>query len=86
MATITLSELYLSGSELFQDSESFLNDLSDANSTSVYGGHGAGFDPLLDYGIKGYEFALLGLGINNVVSLAKSFSGTSIASANSTCG
>lgn len=62
MATITLSELYLSGSELFQDSESFLNDLSDANSTSVYGGHGAGFDPFLDYGIKGYEFAALRIG------------------------
>jgi hypothetical protein len=80
MANITLSELQ-AGSELFQDSESFLNDLSDVNSTSVYGGHGDGFDPFLDYGIKGYEFAILGLAINNVVSLAKSFS-----SENSTCG
>ncbi|MGJ5632413.1 hypothetical protein [Nostoc sp. CALU 1950] len=85
MATITLSELYLAGSELFQDSESFLTELSDVNSISVYGGHGDGFDPFLDYGIKGYEFSILGLAINNVVSLAKSFSQGSGASANSTC-
>ncbi len=71
MANITLSELQV-GSVLFQDSESFLSDLNDMN--SVYGGDGDGFDPFLDYGIKGYEFSILGLGVNNVVSLAKSFS------------
>ncbi|MFM7371368.1 MAG: hypothetical protein ACKO2Z_26965 [Sphaerospermopsis kisseleviana] len=36
MASIKLSELQVAGSELFQDSESFLNEMSDAN--SVYGG------------------------------------------------
>ncbi len=71
MANITLSELQV-GSVLFQDSESFLSDLNDIN--SVYGGDGDGFDPFLDYGTKGYEFSILGLGVNNVVSLAKSFS------------
>ncbi|WP_341526581.1 hypothetical protein WKK05_29175 [Nostoc sp. UHCC 0302] len=34
MATITLSELHVTGSELFQDSESFLNELSDVDSIS----------------------------------------------------
>ncbi|QMS90173.1 hypothetical protein HUN01_22240 [Nostoc edaphicum CCNP1411] len=71
MANITLSELQV-GSALFQDSESFLTDLNDVN--AVYGGDGYGFDPFLDYGAKGFEFSILGLGVNNVVSLAKSFS------------
>lgn len=34
MATITLSQLYATGSELFHDSESFLYELSDIDSTS----------------------------------------------------
>ena len=34
MANITLSQLYATGSELFNDSESFLNELSDINSNS----------------------------------------------------
>ncbi|MFW9263610.1 hypothetical protein A4S05_28080 [Nostoc sp. KVJ20] len=71
MANITLSELQV-GSVLFQDSESFLTDLNDMN--AVYGGEGYGFDPFLEYGAKGFEFSILGLGVNNVVSLAKSFS------------
>jgi hypothetical protein len=71
MANIRLSELQ-TGSELFQDSESFLTDLNEMN--NVHGGEGEGFDDFLDYGLKGFEFGILGLGINNVVSLAKSFS------------
>ncbi|MFW9263607.1 hypothetical protein [Nostoc sp. CALU 546] len=71
MANITLSELQV-GSALFQDSESFLTDLNDVN--AVYGGEGYGYDPFLEYGAKGFEFSILGLGINNVVSLAKSLS------------
>ncbi|MDH6059117.1 hypothetical protein NWP17_01430 [Chrysosporum bergii ANA360D] len=34
MANITLSELHATGSELFQDAESFLNELSDVDSIS----------------------------------------------------
>ncbi|QSJ15929.1 hypothetical protein JYQ62_29715 [Nostoc sp. UHCC 0702] len=34
MANITLPELHIAGSELFQDSESFLNELSDVDSIS----------------------------------------------------
>jgi hypothetical protein len=36
MASIKLSELQVTGSELFQDSESFLNEMSDTS--SIYGG------------------------------------------------
>jgi hypothetical protein len=41
MASIKLSELTATGSELFQDSESFLNEMNDSN--SVYGG-GSSYD------------------------------------------
>ncbi|MFN6570908.1 hypothetical protein [Dendronalium sp. ChiSLP03b] len=34
MATINLFELHAAGSELFQDTESFLNELSDVDSIS----------------------------------------------------
>lgn len=34
MANITLSELHVAGSELFQDSESFLNELNDVDAIS----------------------------------------------------
>ncbi|GAX35605.1 hypothetical protein [Nodularia sp. NIES-3585] len=34
MANITLSQLYATGSELFHDSESFLHELSDVDSSS----------------------------------------------------
>ncbi|MEH2072417.1 MAG: hypothetical protein V7K47_30425 [Nostoc sp.] len=37
MATIKIDDLSLAGSELFQDSESFLNELTDAE-LGVYGG------------------------------------------------
>ncbi|ODH01630.1 hypothetical protein A4S05_28060 [Nostoc sp. KVJ20] len=74
MTKITLFELRPLGSELFQDSENFLTDLSDMDSISINGGEGYGYEQLLQYGIKGFEFSILGFGINNVVSLAKSFS------------
>jgi hypothetical protein len=38
MASISLSELRPSGADLFQDSESFLNDLTDVESVQVFGG------------------------------------------------
>jgi len=74
MTKITLFELRPLGSELFQDSENFLTDLSEMDSISLHGGEGHGYERLLEYGIKGFEFSVLGFGINNVVSLAKSFS------------
>jgi len=38
MASIKISELRPAGSELFQDSESFLNELNDQQELSVLGG------------------------------------------------
>jgi len=78
MATITLSELKASGAELFQDSEGFLNDMSDIEEIAVQGGggsgYGGGFTALITYSIKGQEFVLLSFGIQTVLTLAKSFS------------
>ncbi|MBE9016975.1 hypothetical protein IQ272_12690 [Chroococcidiopsidales cyanobacterium LEGE 13417] len=44
MANITISELRPAGFDLFQDSESFLNDLTDTDSMSVLGGSENGFN------------------------------------------
>jgi len=38
MASISISELRPSGADMFQDSESFLNDLTDVESVQVFGG------------------------------------------------
>jgi hypothetical protein len=59
---------------LFQDSESFLNEMNDVDTISIQGGSGSGIHDLVYYSIKGQEFILLGFAIDNVVSLAKSFS------------
>ncbi|MTJ43937.1 hypothetical protein [Dolichospermum flos-aquae] len=74
MASIKLSRLQGNGSELFQDSESFLNEMNDVDTISIQGGSGSGIHDLVYYSIKGQEFILLGFAIDNVVSLAKSFS------------
>ena len=74
MASIKLSQLQANGSELFQDSESFLNEMNDVDTISIQGGSGSGIHDLVYYSIKGQEFILLGFAIDNVVSLAKSFS------------
>jgi hypothetical protein len=75
MANIKLSELNIAGSELFQDSESFLNDMSDVDNILVQGGAASTIGQLIDYSIKSKEFVLLGYAMDTVVSLAKSFSG-----------
>jgi hypothetical protein len=74
MASIQLSELNVAGSELFQDSESFLNEMNDVDTISIQGGSASQFSKLIDYSIKGKEFVLLGFAIDTVVSIAKSFS------------
>jgi hypothetical protein len=82
MASIALSQLNTTGSELFQDSESFLNDLNNVDSITIYGGGNEGevsnvadgIEPLLRYGIKGQEFALLGFGASLTAHIVKSFS------------
>ncbi|MBW4614604.1 MAG: hypothetical protein KME21_15275 [Desmonostoc vinosum HA7617-LM4] len=69
MANITLSELHV-GSQLFQDSESFLNELNDVDGIS---GGGSGFSDFwgFDKLIEGYVNVYA---IGHVTYLAKSFS------------
>ncbi len=71
MATIIFSELRNAGSQLFQDSESFLNDMSDLDSIS--GSYDSGFSNYLGYTklIEGY---VITYAIDQIVYLAKSFS------------
>jgi hypothetical protein len=82
MANITLSELHAAGSELFQDSESFLNEFSDVDSISGgqlgYGGGGlaaqvAVSDPTTLTKLAGAFVTVYAIG--HVTVLAKSFSG-----------
>ncbi|MEH2106505.1 hypothetical protein [Nostoc sp.] len=82
MASIALSQLNTTGSELFHDSESFLNDLNNVDSITIYGGGGGGgvsdvgegLDPLLAFGIKGQEFGLLAFGASLTAHIVKSYS------------
>jgi hypothetical protein len=78
MANIKLSELNATGSELFQDSESFLNELQDVDSISGgdTSGHGDGYP-----GVSGIstltklaEAFVTVYAIGHVTELAKSFS------------
>jgi hypothetical protein len=73
MASITLSQLNGTGSELFADSESYLEELNDAG--SVYGGgYNSGFSDLGDFGVKYLEFLVGGYAIASIKDVAKSFS------------
>ncbi|WP_341526586.1 hypothetical protein WKK05_29205 [Nostoc sp. UHCC 0302] len=70
MATITLSELRAAGSELFQDSESFLNELSDVDSISGQGDYVSNLSGLT----KLAEAWVYTYGIDHIGYIAKSFS------------
>ncbi|BAY08125.1 hypothetical protein [Calothrix sp. NIES-2098] len=76
MANIKVSELRPAGSEFFQDSESFLNDLNDMDTTSVHGGEGTNLVPYLQFGAKLLEYSVVGLGITTITSLVGTFSST----------
>ncbi|MBU7584491.1 MAG: hypothetical protein KAF91_16525 [Nostoc sp. TH1S01] len=77
MANITLTELKTAGVQLFQDSESFLNDLSDVDAItangangSYYGGHVSefsGFNKLIEGFVNVYA-------LQHIYGIAKSFS------------
>ncbi|HEY9803447.1 MAG TPA: hypothetical protein V6D25_24090 [Leptolyngbyaceae cyanobacterium] len=76
MASINLTELQTTGSELFQDSESFLHELNNIDN-SVYGGddgYSSTTNFVLAYGIKGFEFGAITFGIDAIGHLVKSFS------------
>ncbi|AFZ27363.1 hypothetical protein Cylst_5338 [Cylindrospermum stagnale PCC 7417] len=79
MATIKLSELQIAGSELFQDSESFINELNDVASVSVHGGgHDSGFSDYghfgADFGKKYLEYLVNGYAVSTIKEIAKSYS------------
>jgi hypothetical protein len=78
MANITLSELHAAGSELFNDSESFLNEFSDVDSIS--GGQIGYAGGVSDPGtlMKLAEAFVTVYAIGHVTVLAKSFSATKI--------
>jgi hypothetical protein len=87
MASITLSQLNVTGSELFQDSESYLNDLNDASSVAVHGGYyGGGFGEYGDFGVKYLEYLVNGYAITSIKQIAKSFSHNPSASASAPSG
>ncbi|AFZ55758.1 hypothetical protein ACOWPH_22890 [Anabaena sp. PCC 7938] len=72
MASIKLSELQATGSELFQDSESFLNEMSDVN--SIYGGsYGSNVSDMSTFTKLAEAFVNV-YGIGHIAYLAKSYS------------
>ncbi|HYW20172.1 MAG TPA: hypothetical protein VE956_12835 [Nodularia sp. (in: cyanobacteria)] len=81
MANITLSELNAAGSELFNDSESFLNEFSDVDSISGgqinFGGGGEGAQAAVSNADTLTKLAgafVTVYAIGHVTVLAKSFS------------
>ncbi|OCQ90022.1 hypothetical protein BCD64_18985 [Nostoc sp. MBR 210] len=74
MVKINVSAINPVGSELFTDSENFLEDLTDTEAMAVQGGEGALFLPYIAYGQKFLEYSVNGFAIANIASIAKSFS------------
>ncbi|MEA5516631.1 hypothetical protein [Nodularia sp. UHCC 0506] len=78
MANITLSELHAAGSELFNDSESFLNEFSDVDSISGgQAGYAGGVSNPATL-MKLAEAFVYVYAIGHVTVLAKSFSASKI--------
>ncbi len=78
MAFIAVKELQNAGAELFQDSESFLNELNNVDTIAVNGGNGGSYSSatngVLDFGLKGFEFGAITFGVDAIGHLVKSFS------------
>ncbi|BAZ03563.1 hypothetical protein [Calothrix sp. NIES-3974] len=55
MASIKVAELRPAGSELFQDSESFMNELNEMDTLSVHGGYDSGYGVFTNYLFLGYK-------------------------------
>ncbi|AFY49417.1 hypothetical protein Nos7524_3630 [Nostoc sp. PCC 7524] len=77
MASINLTELQATGSDLFQDSESFLQEMTSLED-SIYGGYDGGYsrstDNIVAFTVKAFEFGIITFGIDAIVHLSKSFS------------
>ncbi|WP_414552234.1 hypothetical protein [Anabaena sp. CCY 0017] len=82
MANITLSELHAAGSELFNDSESFLNEFSDVDSISggaAVAATGATYAASNPFTLTKLAEAFVTVyAIEHVTILAKSFSITGV--------
>ncbi|AFY42941.1 hypothetical protein [Nostoc sp. PCC 7107] len=76
MANITLSALNAAGSQLFQDSESFLNDLSDVDAIATHGAENNSNSYVSDfYGFNKLIEGYVGVyAIQHIYGIAKSFS------------
>jgi hypothetical protein len=76
MAFIAVNELSITGSELFQDSESYLTELNnlDAVNGGRYIGYFGGAATIYDLVAKGFEFGLYTLGFDVILHFTKSFS------------
>jgi hypothetical protein len=72
MANIILSELHITGSELFHDSESFLDELGDID--SIFGGAYAYQVSDLSTLVKLAEAFVVTYAIGHIAYLAKSYS------------
>ncbi|AFZ27364.1 hypothetical protein Cylst_5339 [Cylindrospermum stagnale PCC 7417] len=70
MAKITISALHPA------DSETFIYDLKDIDSQSIFGGRDDVFSPALDFGAKFFEFVISIYAIDTISLLAKSFNTT----------
>ncbi|WP_066383666.1 hypothetical protein [Anabaena sp. CA = ATCC 33047] len=79
MAFIAVNELRATGSELFQDAESFLNELNNLDDSVHGGGYGysGATNGVLDLAEKGFEFGVITYGIDAIGHMAKSFSDAS---------
>ncbi|WP_066377310.1 MULTISPECIES: hypothetical protein [unclassified Anabaena] len=74
MAFIAVNELRATGSELFQDAESFLNELNNLDDSVHGGNYSKTTNGVLDLAEKGFEFGVITFGIDAIGHLAKSFS------------
>ncbi|MBD2345899.1 hypothetical protein [Anabaena subtropica] len=74
MAFIAVKELQATGSELFQDSESFLNELNNLDDSVHGGNYSKSTNGVLDLAAKGFEFGVITYGIDAIGHLAISFS------------
>ncbi|MBD2298702.1 hypothetical protein H6G80_10310 [Nostoc sp. FACHB-87] len=81
MVKMNVSAINPTGSELFTDSENFLEDLTDTDAMAVQGGEGALFLPYIAYGQKFLEYSVNGFAIANIASVAKSFSAAGLGGA-----
>jgi hypothetical protein len=74
MAFIAVNELRATGAELFQDSESFLNELNNLDDSVQGGNYSNTTNGVLDLAVKGFEFGVITYGIDAIGHLAKSYS------------